>query len=295
MTSGYSSARISLYMQNGAKGNGHTRPSVRLMVLYALAKSGLGAYAPFSPAQIRSLIKELFGVDVDRRRIQEKLMDLVYRGVLEKVKRGLYRLKNPGAILAELRRYLTGSGGDNVLATGLQRHGARVGSCAAGHGGARVVETGDGCFVVARWHRRTWRGSPLDWLVGLFLSLGVVEGFARCARRRVRELLRRAGFSKYRLRRLSSRARGLVKKLCGCEFRVGAHGAGNGEFFEWDRLVKLAMGLEKPWQVFREFGVDVVCCGSDGAGLERFAQELREAMGSQIVYVPLKGVGGRRH
>ena len=253
MTSRYSSARISLYMQSGANENGHTRPSIRLMVLYALARTGLGAYAPFSPSQIRSLIKELFGVDVDRRRIQEKLMDLVYRGVLEKVKRGLYRLKNPGAILAELRRYLTSSSRDSVLATGLQRHGARVGSCAARRGrrsAGRVVGSGDGCFVVARWHRRTWRGSPLDWLVGLFLSLGVVEGFARCARRRVRELLRRAGFSKYRLRRLSSRARGLVKKLCGCEFRVGAHGAGNGEFFEWDRLVKLALGLEKPWRYF---------------------------------------------
>ena len=85
--------------------------------------------------------------------------------------------------------------------------------------------------MVARWHRRTWRGSPLDWLVGLFLSLGVVEGFARCARRRVRELLRRAGFSKYRLRKLSSRVQELVKKLCGCEFRIGAHGAGNGRFY----------------------------------------------------------------
>lgn len=47
--------------------------------------------------------------------------------------------------------------------------------------------------------------------------------------------------------------------------------------------------------VFREFGVDVVCCEGDEAGLERFSQELREAMGSQMVYVPLKGVGSRRH
>lgn len=169
--------------------------------------------------------------------------------------------------------------------------------------GSGLVGAGGGCWVVARWHRRVGRGSPLDWLVELFLALGVAEGFARCARRRVRELLRRAGFSKYRLRKLSSRVQELVRRLCGCEFRIGAHGAGNGEFFEWDRLVRLALGMNKPWLAWREFGVDVICCGdgggtgggSGGAGdLEGFVGELRDTLGSQMVYVPVNGAGSRR-
>ena len=155
---------------------------------------------------------------------------------------------------------------------------------------------GGGCFVVARWHRRTRRGSPLDWLVELYMALGVAEGFARCARRRVRELLLRAGFSKYRLRRLSSGVQELVRRLCSCEFRVGAHGAGNGRFYPWEELVRLALGVGRPWLVWREFGVDVVCCsGGDGGALGGFVEELREALGAQQVYVPLNGAGSRRH
>lgn len=143
------------------------------------------------------------------------------------------------------------------------------------------------------------RGSPLDWLVELYVALGVAEGFARCARRRVRELLRRAGFSKYWLRRLSAKTRRLVERLCGCEFRIGAHGAGNGRFYHWEELVDLALGV-KPWLAWREFGIDVVCCsagagsGDYGACLECFVEELREALGFQMVYVPVNGAGSRR-
>ena len=92
------------------------------------------------------------------------------------------------------------------------------------------------------------------------MALGVSEGFARCARRRIGELLRRAGFSKYRLRKLSSKVQELVRMLCGCEIRIGAHGAGNGRFYPWEELVRLALGFEKPWLAWREFGVNVVCC-----------------------------------
>ena len=85
----------------------------------------------------------------------------------------------------------------------------------------------------------------------------------------------------------------LVRRLCGCEIRIGAHGAGNGRFYPWEELVELALGLERPWLAWREFGVDVVCCpGSSGGGdLEGFVEELREALDAQQVYVPLNGAG----
>ncbi len=296
-----SSVPVELYLQSAAARQGQGRLSSTTLVLAFIASTGVGTHAPFTPAEVRAWIRERLGLDVDRRRIHEALTELVRKGILERLARGLYRVKSAAKALAEFARRLTGSRLYRVRCTrGTTDLGARV----------APVSAGGSCYVVARWHRRVRRGSPLDWLVELFMALGVVEGFARCARRRVRELLRRVGFSGYRLRRLASRARGLVERLCRCEFRVGAHGAGDGRFYPWEELVRLALGLERPWQHWREFGVDVVCCsggsggvagdgGSGGGasvagGLEDFVEELREVMGFQMVYVPLNGAGSRR-
>ena len=303
---------LTLYMQPGVVAKGQRRywrngrPTGPTLVLLYVAETGVML---LSPMEVRHWVREKLGIELDRRRIHDAFMDLVRRGILERVKRGFYRVKNAARALAELAKRVEAVSGCTRVATDA---GARLGSCArrrARRGGSGLVGSGDGCFVVARWHRRVGRGSPLDWLVGLFLSLGVAEGFARCARRRVRELLRRAGFSKYRLRRLSSRIQELIKKLCSCEIRVGAHGAGDGRFYPWEELVELALGIEKPWLVWREFGVDVVYCpgvrgeavagnggyGGDALGdPESFVEELREVLGSQQVYVPVNGAGARR-
>ncbi len=279
---------LDLYIHAAAARTGRSRPSYTTLVLAYVVSTGIGTHGPFKPSEVRSWIKEKLGLDVDRRRVHEALTELVRKGVLERLTQGLYRVKNAAKALAEFAKRLTGS-----RWAGVRQRAAQTDSPTR----VAPVPAGGGCFVAARWHRRTRRGSPLDWLVELFLALGVVEGFARCARRQVRELLRRAGFSGYRLRKLSSWVQGLVRRLCSCSIRVGAHGGGDARFYPWEELVRLALGLEKPWQHWREFGVDVVCCSDrreeEGEDME-FLRELREAMGFQMVYVPMGGMGSRR-
>jgi len=69
----------------------------------------VGTRTPFRPAEIRAWAREKLGVDVDRRRIHEALAELVRKGVLERLARGLYMVRDAARLLAEFKRRLTGS------------------------------------------------------------------------------------------------------------------------------------------------------------------------------------------
>ena len=223
---------LTLYVRSGANGNGHQggwRPSARLMVLYALVKSGLGAYAPFTPAQIRSLIRELFGVDLDRRRVHEQLTNLVYKGVLAKMGRASYIMKDPGKLHAGLNKALNGSRKDSVLVAGLQHPSAGCGSCAGRGGtGSWLVESFDGCFVVARWHRRAGRrvsGDPVEALLLLIKSLSLLRGVFEDMLRAAKALAAGMRVSRYRVRRAVGEAQRLLRWLRRRgRVVIGAHG-----------------------------------------------------------------------
>ncbi len=311
---------LTLYIHSGASGNGHQggqRLSTRFMVLYVLAKTGLGTHAPFSPAQIRSAIKEFFGVVIDRRRVQEQLMDLVYKGALEKLRRGLYIMRNPGKILAELKRLLTGSKEDTVLATGLQHQGAACGSCAVGRGrrarrGSGLVVSFDGCYVVFRWHRRIGRaasGDPVGVLLGLIEALSLLRGVFEDALREAKGLARRVGVSWYQVRRAVGEAQRLLRLLRRRgRVVIGAHGCEGrrcgkrGQFYPFEEYVRLVTGNSHPEAWFKEIGADYVVCPGEGVDaaelgkVEELARSLLEAIGSDAkIYVPLYGRGARKH
>ena len=102
---------LTLYMQaaSGAQGHRGLSLSSTALVLAYLASTGVGTRAPFRPAEIRAWAREKLGISVDRRRIHEALTELVRKGVLERLARGLYMVKNAARLLAELKRRLTGS------------------------------------------------------------------------------------------------------------------------------------------------------------------------------------------
>jgi len=119
------------------------------LVLAYLASTGVGTRAPFRPAEIRAWAREKLGVDVDRRRIHEALAELVRKGILERLARGLYMIRDAARLLAELDRRLAGSRLYLVQRTrGTTDAGARGGSCAAGRG---VARSSWGLVVAVLW------------------------------------------------------------------------------------------------------------------------------------------------
>ena len=103
--------------------------------------------------EVRSWIKERYGIELDRRRIWDGSRVLEERGILEKLRGGLRRVLDIARAIGELARRLNGSNSNdggrvsrcNSVATGQRR----LGSCAGrGVRGSGLVRHGDGCGCV---------------------------------------------------------------------------------------------------------------------------------------------------
>ncbi len=291
------------------------RPTVPTLVLLYIAETGVRI---LSPMEVRAWIREQFNVDLDRRRIHDAFRKLEQLRILERVRRGLYKVISIAKALAELAKRLHSNdrGGRVSGCTRGTTGPARLGSCAAGRGwrarwvGSGLVWDEDGCVVVFRDHRRL--GGVVD-PVGL-----VVEGLVRAGllwrlyqlvERAYAGLLRRLGYSGYRIRRLRGRARRLFEAVASrAVVRIGAHareeGGEPGRFYVFEEFARLVAGNPYPGAKFKEFGVDVVVCpggggGSAGGGageeeLAALVRELRDVVGWAQIYVPLNGYGSRR-
>ena len=313
---------LTLYMQPGAVVKGlsrgrfwrNGRPTVPTLVLLYIAETGVRI---LSPMEIRSWLREQFNVDLDRRRIHDAFRKLEQLRILERIRRGLYKVVNIAKALAELARRLHNSNGSGRVSdcTPGTTGPAWLGSC-AGRGarrGSRLVWDG-GCVVVFRDHRRLGGGvDPVGLVVEGLVRAGFLWRVYQLVERAYAGLLRRLGYSGYRIRRLRSRARRLFEAVASrAVVRIGAHarekGVGPGRFYVFEEFARLVAGNPHPEAKFKEFGVDVVVCPGDGGGsaggggaggeeleeLEALVRELRDVIGWAQVYVPLNGAGSRR-
>jgi len=298
-------------MQSGAVGKGHYwrdgRPTAVTLVLLYLRERGITF---LSPMEVRSWVQERFGLELDRRRLWDAFKKLERMGILKKIKRGWYKVVDLGRALAELARRLTTSSIATKSDCYRVATDARLlGSCAGRRRGSGLVWGDDGCVVVFRDHRRVRNvDDPIGLVEAGLVGAGVKWRLYQLFERVYAELLRRHGYSWYRIRRLRAKARRLAERIIReALVLVGGHACmeydkrrrrcERGRFYPWEEFVRLALGEEGLRSKFQEFGVDVVFCLSDSfevEELEELIKELREAVGSSRVYIPMNGAGSRR-
>jgi len=246
---GYEGGRYIELVSTGGKetavsGFGHWQ---RIILEYAAMVS-----KPFTAAEVLAYWLEKQGVhSIDResrhrllRRIHDALQRLVKRGILVKVKRGLYAVLKQVPIVSTSRK----------VETSRKR-------CGRGCGG--------GCGVVFRWHVRVGVGGVGGVVSVLFVRAYFMLLWFRWVVGVLGRLLRRLGFGRCRLARLRGVARRLFGVVVRGRVRVGVHGwypPGSSnrpieEFVPLERLVEKLGGL--PVRAV-EAGVDVYSSVSDG-------------------------------
>ena len=158
----------------------------------------------FTISDVRVTLKEEYGLDVDRRNLWHVFQRLVRRGIIERVRRGLYRLvKDIDESVLKFREL-----NDNLY----RRRwfvGGFVGGCGGGCGGVGVVRVhgvGGGLLVFVR--------RVLFWYFYLGFRVRDVVAFLRSY----------FGVPKYFLRGLVRSARGLARRVAEYDVVVGGHG-----------------------------------------------------------------------
>ena len=291
-------------IHGGVKPQGHRRgqPSSTQLLLAYLLYNGVTV---FRLSDVRAWLEKI-GVRIDRRRVYDAAVRLAERGILERLRRGVYRVVDWAALRAYASTRLEGVARGATLpdrtrverratlvrCNGLQRSPV---SASGSSGGSR-------CVTVFRWHARARRG----WgrvevlLVSLLQRAVALRVLFACIERFLKELLRGLGFSAWRLRRLVSRAYRLAQRLCRCSKRVVGHGVRvdgrlveRGRVFTLEEIARL-FGFENVQ--LHEAGVEIECCGGDGVedGVEGLLGEAWELIGGQQVYVPAPGTGSRK-
>jgi hypothetical protein len=244
----------------------------------------------FRLEEVRYWAKEK-GMDVDRRRLHDAAKRLVAKGVLERVKRGVYRVKDWARVYALSSRNNGNSPepiGETVLASS-QNNTRTDRLCMRGRVSSwssdrlrrfvPVLAT-EGCWTVLRWHLAARRGRVWDWIWDLFERAVAFRELFSWLVRWLREELHRMGASKYEIRRRVRRVLQRVRKLLSrVRPVIGAHY--RKRFWPLDDLLRL-FGAEKRLPRM-EFGVELWACGE---GAVEAAREGYEVFGSQDVYTP---------
>ncbi len=292
-------------IHGGAKSQGHARgqPSSTQLLLTFLLYNGVTV---FKLSDVRVWLEKI-GVRIDRRRVYDAATRLVERGLLERVRRGWYRVRDWAALRAYASTRVahhsthTGRGHGVELSTTLVRcNTLQRGWVSPGVSTSSLGSSGGSrCVTLFRWHaraRRDWVDVVrlLEVLLQRAVALRVLFG---CIERWLKELLRRLGVSAWRIRRLVSRAYRLALRICKCGKRIVGHGVRvNGRLVEPGRVFTLEeiarlFGFERVQ--LHEAGVEIECCGSCGE-MEGLLSEAWELIGGQQVYIPKPGTGSRR-